>query len=120
MDSLFDVLNRPWPCAFHMARAQGQVAVLRCTDRKVDFARKVHEEMVKRDIRSVLNLDNEKLGAKIRKARLMRTPAMAVIGDKEVEDGGVALRTRAEGELGFKSLDAFRDWMVIATGRPLV
>ena len=56
-------------------------------------------------LRAKLVLRNEKLGAKIRDARNLRIPFMAVVGDTEVEEGTVALRTAKE-QLGTMSLDA--------------
>jgi threonyl-tRNA synthetase len=56
-------------------------------------------------LRVVVDDSNEKLGAKIRAARLMRLPYLGVIGDKEVEGRGVALRSREAGELGFTPLE---------------
>jgi threonyl-tRNA synthetase len=50
---------------------------------------------------------NEKIGYKIREAQLQKIPYMLVIGDKEVESGTVAVRSRKDGDLGTMELDAF-------------
>ena len=73
---------------------------------------------VRDGLRYLLNLDSEKLGAKIRNARLMRIPAIAVVGDREVDQRGVSLRTRASGDIGFKPLDEFLEWMVNESAEP--
>jgi threonyl-tRNA synthetase len=54
-----------------------------------------------------LDLRNEKLGYKIREAQLQKIPYILVIGDKEVEQGGVAPRLRSGDDLGFMTLDDF-------------
>jgi threonyl-tRNA synthetase len=120
MERFFGVLVEHYAGAFPMWLAPEQVAVLTVTDRQHEFAREVAELLGGRGLRPVLNLENEKLGAKIRKARLERVPAIAVIGDKEVEGRGVALRTRAEGDVGFKPLEEFIDWIVKEATEPAV
>jgi threonyl-tRNA synthetase len=120
MERFFGVLVEHHAGAFPMWLAPEQVVLLTVTDRQHEFAREVGELLVSRGIRATLNLDNEKLGAKIRKARLERIPAMAVIGDKEVEGRGVSLRTRADGDVGFKPLAEFVEWVVKEATEPAV
>ena len=50
---------------------------------------------------------NEKIGYKIREARMQRVPYMLVMGDSEVESGTLSVRSRKEGDLGAKSVDEF-------------
>jgi threonyl-tRNA synthetase len=112
MERFFGVLTEHYAGAFPMWLAPEQVAVLTVADRHHEFAREVGELLEARGLRVLLDLDNEKLGAKIRKARLMRIPAMAIIGDREVEGRAVSLRTRADGDVGSVELDAFVERMV--------
>jgi threonyl-tRNA synthetase len=49
----------------------------------------------------------------------MRIPAIAVVGDREVEDKGVSLRTRSEGDMGFKPIDALTDWLLEVVKEPI-
>lgn len=111
MERFFGVLTEHFAGAFPMWLAPEQIAIVTVADRHIEFARLVKEKLASMGIRVQLNEDNEKLGAKIRKARLMRIPAIAVIGDKEVEGQGVSLRTRADGELGFRLLDDLMEWL---------
>ena len=68
----------------------------------------------------VSDLGADKLGAKIRNARLMRYPYIAVIGDKEVEGRTLSIRSRQEGELGPLALDAFADKLVAESIAPRI
>jgi len=69
-----------------------------------EHAKKVQMQLRRKGFRVDADLTNERLGAKIRSARLMRLPYIGVIGAKEVEDGGVALRAGKD-DLGFVSMD---------------
>ncbi len=111
MERFFGVLIEHYAGAFPMWLAPEQITLLTVTDEHREFAREVESLLAVRDIRVTTNLNSEKLGAKIRDARLMRIPAMAVIGDREVKDRGVSLRTRKEGDKGFIPLDDFFDWI---------
>jgi threonyl-tRNA synthetase len=118
MERFFGVLVEHYAGAFPMWLAPEQVAVLTVADRHHDFAREVGQLLESRGLRVTLDLDNEKLGAKIRKARLMRIPAMAIIGDREIEGRAVSLRTRADGDVGSTPLDAFVERMVEESKEP--
>ncbi len=82
-----------------------QVTLVTVSDRQLDFAREVAERLRASGLRPTVDPSNDKLTAKIRSASLMRVPYIAVIGDKEVEQGGVTLR-KGRQDLGFLSLDA--------------
>ena len=72
-----------------------------------DYAGDVQERLQAEGFRVTADLSSDKLGAKIRQQRLMRVPYLGVIGEKEVEGKGLALRSRDENkDLGFLSLDA--------------
>jgi threonyl-tRNA synthetase len=53
-------------------------------------------------------LKSEKIGAKIRDAQMQKIPFMLVLGDREMEQGNVAVRERSKGDIGVMSLDEFR------------
>jgi threonyl-tRNA synthetase len=93
--------------AFPMWLAPVQVSLLTVADRHVEFARSLENRLREHHIRVQVNDDSEKRGAKIRQTRLQRIPAMAVIGDKEVDEGGVSLKNRVDGDMGFISVDEF-------------
>ncbi|RAU18652.1 threonine--tRNA ligase [Nitrincola tibetensis] len=81
-----------------------QAVVLNITDKQADFCKKVHETLEKAGIRSNLDLRNEKIGFKIREHTLQKVPYLLVVGDKEVESGSVAVRTRSGSDLGTLTL----------------
>jgi threonyl-tRNA synthetase len=62
-------------------------------------------------------LRNEKIGFKIRERTLQKIPYLLVVGDKEVESGSVAVRTRSGEDLGVMSVDAFADLLAQETER---
>jgi len=71
-----------------------QVKILTITDSQDEYARKVHEQLLRAEIRSELDLRNEKLGYKVREEEVQKVPYMIVIGDKEVSTATVAPRGR--------------------------
>lgn len=93
--------------AFPMWLAPEQVRVLSLTDRTVDNAKEVREKLFALGIRAEADVRSEKLGKKIREAQLDKVPYCLVIGDKEAEQGVVAVRHRTEGDLGVMTLDEF-------------
>lgn len=93
--------------AFPMWLAPEQVRVLSLTDRTVDNAKEVREKLFALGIRAEADVRSEKLGKKIREAQLDKVPYCLVIGDKEAEQGVVAVRHRTEGDLGIMTLDEF-------------
>ncbi|MDD5308819.1 MAG: threonine--tRNA ligase [Deltaproteobacteria bacterium] len=120
LERFFGVLIEHYGGAFPTWLAPEQVAVLTVAERHHEFAREIAALLAEKGVRAALNLDNQKLGAKIREARLSRVPAMVVIGDKEAGGRGVALRTRAGGDLGFMQLDSFFEWMLKEAKEPIV
>jgi threonyl-tRNA synthetase len=97
------VLIEHFAGAFPLWLAPVQVKVLPIADRHHDYAREVLEELNAAGLRAELDADNEKIGAKIAKAETQKIPYMAVIGDKEVEAGSIALRGRGRKDLGVLS-----------------
>ncbi|QFI37457.1 threonine--tRNA ligase [Moritella marina ATCC 15381] len=84
-----------------------QAVVMNITDKQAVFATEFVEKMKKVGIRAKLDLRNEKIGFKIREHTLKRVPYLLVIGDKEVESGEIAVRTRKGVDLGTMKLDDF-------------
>jgi len=82
-----------------------QVAVLNITDKQADFCEKVAEKLEEVGLRAHLDLRNEKIGFKIREHTLQKVPYLLVVGDKEVESGSVAVRTRTGEDLGVLKVD---------------
>ncbi|WP_422465754.1 threonine--tRNA ligase [Endozoicomonas sp. ALC013] len=86
-----------------------QAAILNITDRQADYARKLEKNLSEQGIRAKADLRNEKIGFKIREHTLMKVPYLLVIGDKEMEDNTVAVRTRTGEDLGVMSIEAFQE-----------
>lgn len=93
--------------AFPMWLAPEQIRVLSLTDRTADNAKETAAALKRRGFRAEADVRSEKLGKKIREAQLDKVPYVLVIGDKEAEQGMVAVRHRAEGDLGTMTLDEF-------------
>ena len=84
-----------------------QVVVMPIADRHGEYAQKIAEELRKNNVRVDVNLRKDKIGAKIRSAQMQKVPYMIILGDKELEQGGVSVRSRSQGDLGAASIDAF-------------
>ena len=82
-----------------------QVKVMSLTDRTADYAKEIVEKLLSKGIRAELDIRSEKIGYKIREAQLEKIPYMFIVGDKEKEEGLVAVRSRKAGDLGAKKLD---------------
>ncbi|MCI5934666.1 MAG: threonine--tRNA ligase [Lachnospiraceae bacterium] len=84
-----------------------QVRVLPISDKYIDYAERVAAELKKNDVDVTVDSRSEKIGYKIRQARMDRLPYMLVVGQQEEADGTVSVRSRFAGDEGVKSLDAF-------------
>jgi threonyl-tRNA synthetase len=99
------VLIEHFAGAFPLWLAPVQIKIIPIADRHHDYAREVTARLTSAGFRVETNADNEKIGQKIAIAETQKIPYMAVIGDKEVESGGVALRARGRQDLGALSVD---------------
>lgn len=94
--------------AFPMWLAPVQVKLLTIADRHCDYAYDIKSRLEEKGIRVELDDRNEKIGYKIREARLQKVPYMLIIGDNEVENGTLSVRERGEnGDLGSMTADEF-------------
>ena len=94
--------------AFPMWLAPVQVKLLTIADRHCDYACDIKHRLEEKGIRVELDDRNEKIGYKIREARLQKVPYMLIIGDNEVENGTLSVRERGEnGDLGSMTADEF-------------
>ncbi len=109
MERFFGVLIEHYAGAFPLWLAPVQVAVLPITDRINVYAEQVARELRTDQLRVEANLKSEKIGAKIRDAQLQKIPFMLVLGDRELEQGQVAVRERSRGDIGVMSLKEFRN-----------
>ncbi len=86
-----------------------QVRVLPISDKYAEYAETVNKELKKNGVRTSIDDRSEKIGYKIRDARLHRVPYILVVGQKEQEDNTVSVRSRFLGDEGSKKLDTFVD-----------
>ena len=77
-----------------------QVRVLSLTDRTADKVKEITDKLNAAGLRAESDLRNEKIGYKIREAQLEKIPYMLIVGDKDVENGVVSVRSRDKGDLG--------------------
>ena len=94
-----------------------QVAALSITDRFAPYAREVSESLENQGFRAIADLRNEKIGLKIREQTLQRIPYLLVIGEREVENRTVSVRTRGGEDLGAMTIDAFVTHLAADTAR---
>ncbi|PCH59059.1 MAG: threonine--tRNA ligase, partial [SAR86 cluster bacterium] len=87
--------------------APQQLVILNITDKQAPYCEKVQQILKNKGFRAVIDLRNEKIGFKIREHTLQKLPYLLVIGDKEVENGTVAVRTRSGEDLGSMSVEDF-------------
>ena len=87
--------------------APEQVRILTITDRANDYAYSLREKLQALGCRVEVDERNEKIGKKIREAQMEKLPYMLVVGDRDVENGTVSVRHRAEGDLGAMSYEQF-------------
>ncbi len=93
--------------AFPLWLAPEQVRVLPISERLLDKAGEITEQLKAAGLRAELDTRNEKMGYKIREAQMDKVPYMLIIGDKEAEEGVVSVRHRKDGDLGSMTLEAF-------------
>ena len=89
--------------------APAQVSVLTISEKQNEYATKISQILQKKGIRANFDLRNEKIGFKIREHTLQKVPYLLIVGDKEVENGLVAVRTREGNDLGVMTVDQIYD-----------
>src|SRR5690554_837515 len=101
------ILIEHYEGAFPAWLAPVQAVVMNISEKQSDFVRQVHKALQERGYRVKTDLRNEKIGFKIREHTLQKIPYLLVVGDKEVENNQLAVRTRCGQNLGSISLDEF-------------
>ena len=107
IERFIGILIEHFAGAFPTWLAPVQVKVLPISEKYMDYAENVRKKLDEAGIRVELDTRSEKIGYKIREAQQAKVPYMLVVGQKEEEDGTVAVRSRAAGDEGTRSLDAF-------------
>ena len=93
--------------AFPLWMCPTQVKVLPITDRTLDYAKSVAEKLTLNGIRCEVDTRNERIGYKIREAKMEKLPYVIVVGDKEAEEGTVNVNKRGVEEKQTLSVDEF-------------
>ncbi len=107
------ILIENYEGAFPLWLAPEQVAVMNITDKQSEYCKKIAEILQNDGYRVNTDLRNEKIGFKIREHTINKIPYLIVIGDKEVENESVAVRTRHGEDLGTMSLEALRELLSV-------
>ena len=101
------ILTEHFAGAFPAWLAPVQVKVLGIVDKHIPYVLSLQEKLESAGIRVEVDIRNEKIGYKIREAQMGKIPYMLVAGDKEMENGSVAVRSRRDGDLGSMDAEAF-------------
>ena len=101
------ILIEHYEGSFPVWLAPVQVVVANITDSQADYVKQVEKALRDLGIRVIADLRNEKIGFKIREHTIQRVPYLLVVGDKEVENQSLAVRTRDGNDLGVMPLEAF-------------
>ncbi len=107
IERFIGILTEHFAGAFPVWLVPVQVRVMPITDKHHDYARELVKKMEALDIRVELDARNEKINYKIREAQTQKIPYMLVIGDREMEQGTVAVRQRGKGDIGAIQADEF-------------
>jgi threonyl-tRNA synthetase len=107
LERFIGILIEHYAGALPLWLAPHQVVVMNITERQADYAQSVKNKLANQGLRVILDLRNEKISYKIREHSLQKLPYQLVVGDKEMQAGTVAVRTRSGEDLGAMSLDAF-------------
>ncbi|OHU87890.1 MULTISPECIES: threonine--tRNA ligase [Pseudoalteromonas] len=107
IERFIGILTEEYAGLFPTWLAPKQVVIMNITDKQADYVHEIVQKLNKLGIRACADLRNEKIGFKIREHTLKRIPYLLVVGDKEVEQQEVAVRTRKGEDLGKFSVEDF-------------
>lgn len=107
IERFIGILTEHFAGAFPAWLAPVQVRVLPISERQHDYAQQVTDQLSTAGVRAEIDSRSEKVGYKIREGQLQKIPYLLIVGDKEIEQGAVAVRHRKQGDLGAMSLVDF-------------
>ncbi len=107
IERFIGVITEHFAGAFPLWLSPVQVKVLPVTERAHEYANQIEAKLDEAGIRAESDLRSEKLGYKIREAQMQKIPYMLVVGDRDIENGTVSVRTRKGDDLGAMTPDAF-------------
>ena len=111
------ILIENYEGAFPAWLAPEQAVIMNITDKQAEYASKIEKSFQNKGFRVIADLRNEKIGFKIREHTISRIPYLLVVGDQEVENGTVTVRTWQGVDLGTLSLEAFEQTLAIAIAK---
>ena len=106
IERFIGIITEHFAGAFPLWLAPVQARIMTITNRSDEAAKEVQRKLEKAGIRTEIDLRNEKINLKIRESQMQKIPYMLVLGDKEAENGVVAVRSRRDGDLGTMTPDA--------------
>ena len=111
IERFLGIITEHFAGAFPAWLAPVQVKLLAVTDRAAEYCEELAKKLDADGFRPVVDTRSEKIGKKIREAQMEKVPYMLIIGDRDIENGTVSPRHRAEGDLGAMSYEQFRDML---------
>ena len=105
IERFLGIITENYAGAFPVWLAPVQIKFLPISDKHLAYCKDLAKKFKKLGIRVEVDESSEKIGYKIRKAQMEKVPYMAVVGDKEMENGTLGLRDRSKGDLGAKPID---------------
>ncbi len=105
IERFFGILIEQYAGAFPTWLAPVQVKILPISDKFIEYADKVKEQLEASNIKVEIDTRAEKIGYKIREAQLSKVPYMFIVGEKEAESGAVSVRERQKGDIGSMSIE---------------
>ena len=112
LERFFAILVEHYGGAFPLWLAPVQAEVIPIADRHLEYAKSVAKQLNSAGLRAEVDSRREKVNFKIREAQMQKVPYMLVIGDREIEAGSAALRSRTEGDLGAKPVDEIEQMLL--------
>lgn len=105
IERFLGIITENYAGAFPVWLAPVQIKFLPISDKHLAYCKDLAKKFKELGIRVEVDESGEKIGYKIRKAQMEKVPYMAVVGDKEMENGTLGLRDRSKGDLGAKPID---------------
>ncbi|HVN80931.1 MAG TPA: threonine--tRNA ligase [Terriglobia bacterium] len=109
MERFFGILIEHFAGAFPFWLAPVQILLMPISERHLERVTQLEAQLTEAGFRVKSDVRNEKVNVKIRKAQMEKVPFMVIIGDREVEQGGLSVRNRFDGDLGTFSFEKFLD-----------
>ena len=107
IERFIGIITEHFAGAFPTWLAPVQIELLPISEKHINYAKKIQRDFEAQGLRVELDERNEKIGYKIREAQLKKIPYMLVIGDKEIENNAVGVRSRTDGDIGAMGLKEF-------------